>query len=552
MNIYFVRKENHKEKFNNTDRIELYPDTPWESTTYRPWDDFGYKTTFQMKLFLRDKVYDMPLIKILIENEESTHKVFKGILKERESNYIKFPLQDLNYISLPTDTEFYDTLNSLFDKEISEEILKKLHDASYIQHTNKLQNMKFLMEDTSEGFHSSLLRDMTSKKALEYGWLIIDNRTLSKEAQFELHFKLDGYENEHNININFEKSIFPNNINVLIGSNGTGKSQTISYLIDTLLGLGESKPKNKIPVFNQIVIIAYSPFENFRASLKDTSLTVKSSYQYFGFRDEDGNFNQKLPFQNSIKSLIKMIKDDNEKDYLVKRKNKFDSFIQVISKAIEFEYVGFEIRKVSEGFQPFNENIIDDKYYIIHNKDDFLDELHIYKENIQFESGIVFFKDEKVLNLSSGQQIFAQLISSIIGSIRDDTILLIDEPELYLHPNLEVELIEMLKKLLDMYNSYAVIATHSAIMVREVAQSYITVLKRLEDKIHISKPPFETFGGDIERINSYVFFDNSVEKPYEKWLEQLVLNEGGVEKVIEKYSNQLNEESLVLIYGMDT
>lgn len=553
MNIYFVRKENHKIKFKSDNRIELYPDTSWESSTHRPWDDFGFQTTFQMKLFYEDKVYDLPLIKILIENEKSTHNVFKNILKDKNSNHIEFPLQDLSYISLPTDTEFYDTLKSLFDKEVSETILKKLHEASYIQHTNNLQEMKFLMETTSEGFHSSLLRDMTSKKALEYGWLIIDNRTLAKEAKFELHFKLDGYENEHKININYGKSIFPNNINVLIGSNGTGKSQTIVYLINELLGIGESQQVNRIPVFNQIVAIAYSPFEDYRTSLKDTALTVKSSYQYFGFRDEDGNFNQKLPFKNSIKSLMKMLKDDDEKDYLLDRKNKFDSFIKVISKAVNFDYVGFEVSKVTEGFQPFNENkILDNKYYIIQDKSDFFDELHMYEDKIQLESGIVFFKDDKVLNLSSGQQIFSQLISSIIGSIRDDTILLIDEPELYLHPNLEVELIEMLKELLDMYNSYAVIATHSAIVVREVAQSYITVLKRIENKIHVSKPPFETFGGDIERINSYVFFDSSVKKPYEKWLEQLVLREGGVKKVIEKYGDQLNEESMILIYGMDT
>lgn len=179
-----------------------------------------------------------------------------------------------------------------------------------------------------------------------------------------------------------------------------------------------------------------------------------------------------------------------------------------------------------------------------------MNEVHIYDEKIKLESGIVFFKDNKVIDLSSGQQIFSHLISNILGSIREDTILLIDEPELYLHPNLEVELIGMLKELLDTYSSYAVIATHSSIVVREVARDYISVLKRIENTIHISKPPFETFGGDMEKINSYVFFDNDKIKPHEQWLKKLADQEANIEVAIEKYKSVLNEESLILMYGM--
>jgi len=407
------------------------------------------------------------------------------------------------------------------------------------------------MESSSEGFNSSLLRDMTSKKALEYGWLIIENRTLGKNISFDLNFKLENFDNEHKIEINFKDSIFPQNINVLIGSNGTGKSQTLIYLIDELLGLGTTQQLNKIPVFNQIVVIAYSPFENFLVSLKDTKINIKSVYKYFGFRDENEEFHQKLPFVNSIDSIISIINEDSEKDFFVDRPNKFETFITVIKKAIDFDYIGFEIEEVSSTFQTFSENsIIDNKYYVIKSKDDFLNELNINQNKIIKEQGIIFYKNDKILTLSSGQQIFAHLISSIISSIREDTILLIDEPELYLHPNLEVELIELLKDLLDIYNSYAIIATHSSIVAREVSKDYITVLKKHDNKVEITRPPFETFGGDIERINSYVFFDKDIEKPYEKWLQKLVNDAGSYEEAIEKHKNKLNEESLIFMYGM--
>lgn len=548
MNVYFIKKEGLYTPFIAEDRIELYPDISWDSSK-QPWDDFGYQTTFQMKLFLKNKPYELPLIKILIDNEKNTHQIFKEILERYDSEYIQFPIADINYIALPTDTEFYSSLYALLQKTDIVNILMDLHDASYIKNTPHLSSFAYLMQ--VEGFYSSLIRDMTSKKALDYGWLIVENRTIGKETSFMLNFKLDSYENEHQVPISFQKSIFPNNINILIGSNGSGKSQTLKYLIDELLGIGDTQQVNRIPVFNQIVVIAYSPFENYKTNLRDTSLTVKTAYQYFGFRDINGTFQSRLPFKNSMNAILKMLREDHEKNYFIDRPNKYNTFMEVISSAVDFDCIGFEIVREVDWQPSYSNKIVDKKYYMIVDKDDFLNEINRYDEQINLERGIVFFKDNKVIELSSGQQIFAQLISSIIGSIREDTILLLDEPELYLHPNLEVKLIDMLQTILKTYKSYAVIATHSSIFVREVAKNHITVLKKIGNRVHISKPPFETFGGDLERINSYVFFDDVVIKPYEKWLQQLVTQEGGISNVMEKYRDQLNEESIILMFGME-
>lgn len=551
MNIFFVSDKSFIESLIKTHSnvIMISPDVTWTSKK-NPWDDFGYETTFQMQLYYKEKFYELPFIKILIENEKSTHAFFKEKLQKLQMPYIQFPLDDTQYISLPTDTDFYRTLFSLFEfeKDISIQILTDLRDASFIQHTNYLSECKPLLK--IDGFSSSLLREMTSKKAFESGWLIIDNRTFAKDNSFELNFQLYPYENMHKILIDFSKSIFPNNINVLIGSNGTGKSQTLIYLINELLGIGKTQQINRVPVFNQIVIIAYSPFETYLTTLDGINVHIKTSYKYFGFRNTQNVFDPKLPFQNSIQNILAMLKDDKEKDYFTQRPNKYDTFISTIKKAIVFDYIGFKLSKKVE-HQPTNDNIIINKeFYIIKNKDAFLLEKHIYGEYIDKNAGVVFCKDNNVIELSSGQQIFTHLISSVLSSIREDTILLLDEPELYLHPNLEIELLDMLKEILNLYKSYAVIATHSSIVVREIAKQYISVFKKVDNKIAIIRPPFETFGGDIERINSYVFFDKDVKKPYQGWLELLVKSEESIEIAIEKYKDKLNEESIILMYGI--
>ena len=553
MKIFFLRREGLTEKFIKGDRIELYPDTPWDSNGH-PWDDYGYRTTFEAKLFYKDKEYDLPNIKILIENKTDTHDVFKKLLKKSKKKYIGFPLKNINYISLPTDILWYKTLYSLAennkDSSLVGDTLKILHDANYIKYKD-IENISYALLE-SEGFKVSLLRDMTARNAFENGWSIIEDKiTALKKDLFSLEFQLDGFANIHNVEINFKESIFPNNINVLIGPNGTGKSQTLAYLIDSLLGIGNSIQLKKIPSFNQIVVISLSPFENFRTTLNDESINVKSVYKYYGFRNENKIFNENLPSQNSVNSILSMLQDDLNLDFLLDRPNKYDTFMKVIGKAIDFDYIGFAIKEEFPDLEPYDLNeIIDSKYYMVVDKNQLLNEIENYEEYFVKEDGIIFIKNNKVINLSSGQQIFAQLISSIIGSIREDTILLLDEPELYLHPNLEIELIDLLKELLEIYKSYAIIATHSAFVAREVPQKYIIVFKRNKNEIKISRPPFETFGGDLERINAYVFFDKDVDKPFEKWLQKLVNEEGSVQKAIEKYTNQLNEESIILMYGI--
>ncbi|MGB5919269.1 AAA family ATPase [Arcobacter sp.] len=550
MKIIFIKDKDKDKDERSENRIELYPDTPWNSKGH-PWDDFGYRTTFLSTLFFNGKEYELPNTKILIDNYTSTHDYFKKIIKESEKNYIKFPLDD-NYVSLATDIEFYEILNSVIENhENIKNILNTLKDASYIKYNNLFPDLLFLIQ--SEGFKKSLLRDMTSKKALIEGWLVIENIVEEKNEKFNISFSLSNYENNHNVEINFKKSIFPHNINVLIGSNGTGKSQTLSATINQLLGL--EKVDNSTISFNQIVTIAYSPFEDFLVSLEGKDINIKSVYKYFGFRNQEGEFNIKNPFIDSVKNIISMVNEDFEKNFLKNRINKFNSFITVIGKAISFDYIGFRISdETANNYEDdafFNNKITEDGYYIVVDDEEFHSDLESEILDIIEEEGIVFFKDDEKVFLSSGQQVFAQLISSIVSSIRNDTLLLIDEPELYLHPNLEVELITLLKELLFVYKSYAIIASHSSIIAREVAKDYITVLKRIEGKrINVSRPPFETIGANLEKINAYVFFGKDVDKSYTKWLQELVNKEGSKEGVIKKYKKKLNEESLILIQGM--
>lgn len=153
--------------------------------------------------------------------------------------------------------------------------------------------------------------------------------------------------------------------------------------------------------------------------------------------------------------------------------------------------------------------------------------------------GVFFSKNNNIIALSSGQEIYSYLIPTLISEIESETLLLVDEPELYLHPGLELGLLKMLKKLLKAFKSFAVIATHSSIITREVDREAVKILKRQGDYTTITLPSIQTYGSDIESIISEVFEDDLESKIYEKVIDELIdeNTELGVEELNQEFGD---------------
>jgi predicted ATPase len=69
--------------------------------------------------------------------------------------------------------------------------------------------------------------------------------------------------------------------------------------------------------------------------------------------------------------------------------------------------------------------------------------------------------------LSSGQNILVMAMAEVVAYITPESVILYDEPELYLHPDALAALARAFDKLLEEFNSYAIIATHSPILLQE-------------------------------------------------------------------------------------
>jgi energy-coupling factor transporter ATP-binding protein EcfA2 len=93
---------------------------------------------------------------------------------------------------------------------------------------------------------------------------------------------------------------------------------------------------------------------------------------------------------------------------------------------------------------------------------------------------------------SSGESHFLNSAISILATIKDSSIILIDEPEISLHPNWQMKYLEFLRKVFkDFTKCHFIIATHSHFLISDLKgdSSKIIGLKRADGKIQIVDLP---------------------------------------------------------------
>ena len=536
------------------------------SLSFNNWDDYGISTTLNAVLYIDGESFLEFSLKVLIEGDVYSPMKLNELRENGWDGF--FPIPEVNYVSVPSDIDFYSALLGKFDEHEVIDFLNVIKDAGYLKNIKNDVNAIRLIEH--DDFSTSPLRESGARKAFSDGWMLFAQQ-VSKIEDFVLFVRKYNGTSEP-IKFRFNSESLPYDINVLIGSNGIGKSYTLKTLVEYWLGvasggkklLDEQKhiPFDSYPNISKLILISYSPFEEFTLDLSDANLLDKDAYKYFGFRklikNEDGELkigiSRNLPASDSITSLLKAFSDDHKFSFMPTWKNKIEAIWSVLYPVIGFDILAVEVSKdivlrspVSnfpnfiidndKKYLPFDESV----YQIIENMDiDIVD-------NINLQAGVVFLKDGKKVEISSGQRLFCYIVLNVVGQIRTDSLIVIDEPELFLHPTLEIEFISLLKKVLSAFNSKAILATHSLAIAREIPSNCIHVYRKHDGEMEVQSPPFETFGGDMQRISSYVFGDNSISKPFDKWIEEKIKELGDPQILIQQMGDELNEELLIKI-----
>ncbi|WP_419240484.1 AAA family ATPase [Photobacterium leiognathi] len=522
MKIYYTKQIPDKIKKLS---LILLPDYYGKSYSYL-WDDYGYKTTFRA-FFLDDNVkFDLGFIKILFKNHFNSHEYIEENFLCSDGIYELSDISKHNFISIGEDLDYYNIINSKINNN---KRIKK-----YLKYVKDICFLSSITDDFQSwnGYRESILRDSSLTSVLSKGLKTALGR-YEELSNFSLEIK---QENGHYLNISFDnKFILPSRINVLIGKNGNGKTRTLKYISDTYTGVNNSL--KEWPYCNKLIVASFSPFDHF---FTDKELYLKlgyensnneeieliNGYSYIGFKDDSFKFNLESFTERSVQSYINAISLDKTKK-IRQDFNRLSLIHKTLKKSMSFDQIAL---KDNNG-----KFILHDEY----NENDSIDKSY----------GLVFLdKKQNEIRLSSGQRMYSLFVPSIISSIKRESLLLIDEPELYLHPELEVGLITMLKQILSATNSFAIIATHSAIIAREIQSDYIHIL---EENYKSRQPDIETLGNSLERITADVFGDRVTEKPYQEMIDQIVESKyaNNIDKAIDELSEELGSKAISYLYA---
>ncbi|MDF3983289.1 AAA family ATPase [Luteibacter sp. PPL201] len=545
------------------------------------WDDFHYKTTFPTTCRINGSKVELEAIQILVAGEMVTSDHLDECIANGWDGI--FPIPETAYVSVPAAMTFYEQLDGHLGHATTLSVAAALKDASYMVWIQDDDESRALTN--TEGFRKSLQRERGAVTAYLNLWKFFSNAGISV-GSFSFRFRT-ALGRINSLDLEFPPdSLLPHDIHVLIGPNGIGKSQALLQLVEHWLSTEPSMDAKvgfaETVNLNKVIVVSYSPFESFPLDTGDKgSRRDHGVYRYFGLRgfrkvfneggvgEEKIRLSQSRPKANAAESLVACVEDDQRYGAIRDWSAKVATMERVLRSAIDFDYAAVKVWNFpnEEVFFEDEHGVGEDAVITVptspnSSDDEFITYIPItadrvsalkpdfIRHHMHAGAGVVFLKGGKPIELSSGQRLFSYIVVNILGAIRRNSLVVIDEPELFLHPTLEIAFISMLKTILTSYRSKALLATHSLVTVRELPRDCVHVFERTENGIVVNRPPFETFGGDVQRISSYVFGDKSVSKPFESWIREKLLQFGSPEALIAALGDNINEEMIIQISAM--
>lgn len=464
------------------------------------WDDYSYRTLFHPVVHLsRDQQVDLRDVKILKLNQEHG----------RTQIELTFEELDDSYCSLGQELAYYESLLALPD-DMGRQYLTALKDAA----ASPIILERFKDEP---GFRESLLRMGSAERALEDAPALLQHLDdVDFQLQFTFHTRFGA--NEFATHFRYcQVDGLPGRINAIIGYNGTGKTQllaNLAWVASTEVGLRDSDgvaniygrldPANL--TFGQVVAISYSAFDTFRVPTNPGQGT-DFGYTYCGLRRLDSE--SSAPGLKDVGEIADEMTSAISRINTPNRRKILEDALQPLKDEPSFTRAGCEL-------------------------DIFAGENH--------------WRNEFDL-LSTGHKTSVNIIVQLVGALQQRSLVLIDEPESHLHPPLLAALMKGIGIALEAHKSYAVIATHSPVVLQEIAGCYAHVLLRHGSRNSIDEPRIETFGENIGLLTSHVFNLDNTRSDYVGILVELA-SKHSLEEIEALFEHGLSSQARALVLQM--
>jgi energy-coupling factor transporter ATP-binding protein EcfA2 len=462
------------------------PAYPYVRLTQDNWDDYGYKTTFAAVLFLSaDFSVELGNLKILKLEQES------GFTPVPDK-----PFQQLSddFGSLGADLDYYDKLMKL-GEQVYRPYLAGLQDLAF-------NDERYAEFEDEPGFRVSLLRFSGAERTLKDAAALLrpqrGQRRPASGVAFRLRTKLGASARSVTAGFDFApRGDLPHRTNVVIGYNGSGKTRLLSNLATVASGFGYDRKEDHLaqsagkflgdpPPFGSVMVISYSAFDSFAipGGNEEEREKLRTDRTFFGY------------VYCGLRELTDPDPEEGESFWA------------------DHEQISYRLKRWREIRSEFREALV--RIHELDRRDEFRDILKPLFEDASFERVSIssFIKRSEIdsalatfMTLSSGHKIVLKIAAELTAFLDSSrpTLVLIDEPETHLHPPLLAALLRCIRNCLERFDAYAVVATHSPVVLQETPARYVRYVKRIGNRTSILSPRIETFGEDIGVLTQDVF-----------------------------------------------
>ena len=484
------------------------------------WNDFGFLTKMTATVYLGpERSVRLGEVKVLQRGQNS------GVtpLPDRP-----FRALGRDYCSLGQGTSYYEMLRVL-PPETRQRYLLAMRDV--VADSNIAREFS-----NEEGFEKSLLRTGSAVRAFQdaHG-LLVDRFLAARPTGLAFSISTDVGGDPFNIVFKFNQSSrLPDRINAIIGYNGTGKTHLLAKValiasadlekrtrLQNQVGRIESAGQSETDTrFGAVLAVSYSAFDTFaipsvgagttssEPSVQDDALV---GYRYLGLRQIDTTSDGRQLATRRLKSIDEV----------------FDEFRSALSRIALLD----------------RSRVLSMALAMVENEPSF------QRIGLDSATNAPVAWESHFESLSTGHKIVLNIIVQVLAYCEGRSLVLLDEPESHLHPSLLAAMIRSLNYVLEAHDSFAIVATHSPVVLQEIPRRYVHILQRFGRRTMVRFPTTETFGENVGYLASNVFDLDSRLTDYHSVLESLAYDTP-MEQIEELFDGQMSGQARAYVRGI--
>jgi predicted ATPase len=488
------------------------------------WNDYSFVTMFHMSLHDENgQFHDIGEVKIGFKGQTTLTDTYTRL----DKNFLS--LGD-GYFSLGQGVDFYKAMGSLAN-EFGKDVLRSLRDI--VVRPELIETIK-----DEEVFSTSLLRTVSLSVIRGQFSRVLEG----KPALTDFKFKFFRPESEHmgDIELSFEvvvESIPSTNIHAIIGRNGVGKTTLLNGMIESITNrnipakfLNTGMFGGAIPhdFFSSLVSVSFSAFDPFKPPQQQSDPSKGACYFYIGLKDQrDYERNRTivdLEYDLAKELISCFYKPDKVSRWLkaIEKLGSDENFAAMRLGQLELSYR--DLVRARKSFEQPDSEVFRNAYIsAVH---------HILS------------------TMSSGHFVVLLIITKLVSTVEEKTLVLLDEPESHLHPPLLSAFIRALSDLLHDRNALAIIATHSPVVLQEITQACVWKIHRVGKSVTSSRPTIETFGENVGLLTSEVFSLEVERSGFHNLLSKSVESGQSYEGIVAEYKHQLGFEARAILKAL--